>query len=66
MLGDGIDHKIISLFALGMNYTDICDHLSEMYQMNIALATITSITYKIIHEIEQWLTHLLEIVYLIV
>ncbi len=34
-LGDGIDHKIISLYALGMSYTDICDHLSAMYQMNI-------------------------------
>ena len=65
-LGDGIDHKIISLYALGMSYTDICDHLSEMYQMNISPATITSITDKIIPEIEQWQTRSLESVYPIV
>jgi len=65
-LGDGIDHKIISLYALGMSYTDICDHLSEMYQMNISPATITSITDKIVPEIEQWQTRSLESVYPIV
>jgi len=30
-LVEGLDHKIISLYALGMSCTDICDHLSEMY-----------------------------------
>ena len=62
-LGDGLDHKIISLYALGMSYSDICDHLSEMYQLNISPASITAITDKILPEIEQWKTRPLESMY---
>jgi len=62
-LGDGLDHKIIGLYALGMSYTDICDHLSHMYQLTLSPATITSITDKILPEIEQWQTRPLESVY---
>jgi putative transposase len=64
-LGDGLDHKIISLYALGMSYSDICDHLSEMYQLSLSPATITSITDKILPEVEQWQTRSLESVYTI-
>jgi len=62
-LGGGLDHKIISLYALGMSYNDICDHLSEMYQLSVSPATITSITDKILPEIEQWHQRPLESVY---
>lgn len=62
-LGDGLDHKIISLYALGMSYTDICDHLSQMYQLSLSPATITTITDKILPEIEQWQSRPLESVY---
>jgi transposase-like protein len=62
-LGDGLDHKIISLYALGMSYSDICDHLSQMYQLTLSPATITSITDKILPEVEQWQTRSLESVY---
>lgn len=65
-LGEGLDHKIISLYALGMSYTDICDHLSEMYQLTVSPSSITAITDKIIPEIEQWQTRSLESVYPIV
>lgn len=65
-LGEGLDHKIISLYALGMSYSDICDHLSEMYQLNISPSTITAITDKIIPEVEEWQTRSLESVYPIV
>ena len=62
-LGDGLDHKIISLYALGMSYSDICDHLSQMYQLSLSPATITSITDKILPEVEQWQARSLESVY---
>ena len=65
-LGEGLDRKIINLYALGMSYTDICDHLSEMYQLNMSPATITAITDKIVPEVEQWQTRSLESVYPIV
>lgn len=62
-LGDGLDHKIISLYAIGMSYSDICDHLSQLYQLTLSPATITAITDKILPEIEQWQTRSLESVY---
>lgn len=62
-LGEGLDHKIIGLYALGMSYTDICDHLSQMYQLTLSPGTITSITDKILPEIEQWQTRPLESIY---
>lgn len=62
-LGGGLDHKIISLYALGMSYSDICDHLSQMYQLSLSPATITSITDKILPEVEQWQARSLESVY---
>lgn len=65
-LGEGLDHKIISLYALGMSYTDICDHLSEMYQMSISPAAISNITDKIIPELEEWQSRPLESLYPIV
>ncbi len=65
-LGEGLDHKIISLYALGMSYTDICDHLNDMYQLTISPASITAITDKILPEIEAWQTRPLESLYPIV
>ncbi len=62
-LGGGLDHKIISLYALGMSYSAICDHLSQMYQLSLSPATITSITDKILPEVEQWQARSLESVY---
>lgn len=65
-LGDGLDQKIISLYASGMSYTDICEHLSDIYQLSLSPATITAITDKILPEIEQWQSRPLESVYPIV
>jgi transposase-like protein len=49
-----------------MSYTDICDHLNEMYQLTISPASITAITDKILPEIEAWQTRPLESLYPIV
>jgi transposase-like protein len=49
-----------------MSYTDICDHLGEMYQLVVYQSFITAITDKIIPEIEQWQTRSLKSVYPIV
>lgn len=65
-LGDGLDQKIISLYASGMSYTDICEHLSDMYQLSLSPSAITAITNKILPEIEQWQSRPLESVYPIV
>ncbi len=65
-LGEGLDRKIIGLYALGMSYADICDHLEEIYQLRLSPASITAITDKILPEIEQWQNRSLEELYPIV
>jgi transposase-like protein len=52
--GDGLEYRIISLYASGMSYTDICDHLNKVCQLTISPASITAITDKILPEIEAW------------
>lgn len=65
-LGGGLDQKIISLYASGMSYADICEHLSDIYQLSLSPATVTAITDKILPEVEQWQSRPLESVYPIV
>ena len=43
-LGGAIDHKVISLYAKGMSYKDICGHLEELYGLTVSPATLSSIT----------------------
>src|SRR2546430_5647465 len=31
VLGEALDNKVISMYALGMSYNDICAHLEELY-----------------------------------
>lgn len=62
-LGDAIDHKIISLYGLGLSYNDIGKHLEELYGLTVAPSTISLITDKIIEEVKQWQNRPLESVY---
>ena len=43
-----IDEKIIGLYGLGMSYSDIQQHLSEMYGLQVSDGLINSITDKVI------------------
>lgn len=43
-LTDEIDSKILSIFALGMSYNDMRQHVDEMYGLEVSQATISSIT----------------------
>lgn len=65
-LGDGIDHKIISLYAKGMSYEAICDHLEELYGITLSPSSLTSITDRIIPEVYQWQNRPLDAIYPIV
>ena len=53
-LTDEIERKIISLFGLGMSYRDIASHVAELYGLAVSNATISSVTDKLIPELEQW------------
>jgi transposase-like protein len=61
-----IDHKILSLFSLGMSYRDIKKHVSEMYGIDVATGTINSITNQLIDELDEWKNRPLEAVYPVV
>lgn len=49
-----IDKKILSLYGRGMSYADIQDHLQEMYDVELSVGTLTSITDRILPEITEW------------
>ncbi len=65
-LGDGIDHKVISLYAKGMSYEGICEHLEDLYGITLSPATLSSITDRIMPEVYQWQNRPLEALYPIV
>ena len=62
-LGSALDNKIISMYAKGMSYRDICSHLDELYGLAVSPATLSGITDKIIGEVKQWQNRPLESVY---
>jgi transposase-like protein len=65
-LGDGIDHKVISLYAKGMSYEGICEHLEDLYGITLSPSTLSAITDRIMPEVYQWQSRPLEAIYPIV
>ena len=53
-LGGEIEKKILSLYAFGMSYKDICNHVEEMYGVEVSPALISAVTDKLIPEVEHW------------
>ncbi len=49
-----IDHKILSLFGLGMSYRDIKQHVSEMYGIDVATGTVNAVTDQLMAELKEW------------
>lgn len=66
ILNESLDNKVLSLYALGMSYESITDHLQEMYGLEISTAKISQITDKLLPVITEWRTRPLEAVYPIV
>jgi putative transposase len=62
-LSDEIDQKILSMYALGMSYNDIRQHVSDMYGLEVSQATISAITDRLIPEMKAWQQRPLEAVY---
>ena len=58
-----IEEKILSMYGLGMSYTDITKHIEEIYQVSISTATISTITDKIIDKVKQWQARPLDSIY---
>lgn len=64
---EGLDNKIISLYAKGMSVTDIQIQLQELYGgAEISTGLISKITNEVIEEVKAWQNRPLEAVYPIV
>jgi len=65
-LGKGLDDKIISMYAKGMSYGDISDHLEDLYGLEISKGKLTAITDQVLPAMQEWRSRSLEAVYPII
>lgn len=61
-----IEQKIISMYARGMSTRQISDQIEEIYGFEVSESTVTSITNKLLPEIEAWQRRPLSAVYPVV
>ena len=66
VLNESLDNKVLALYALGMSYEAISEHLAEMYGVEVSSAKISLITDKLLPLITEWRNRPLESVYPIV
>lgn len=66
LLPSDLEDKILGLYGLGMSYSDIQTHLTEMYGISVSDGTLSSITDRVIPAIREWQSRPLESVYVIV
>ena len=66
MLSEGMADRIIGLYALGTSTRDICNWLEETVGTSISAETISSITDRVLPELEVWRNRSLDEVYPIV
>jgi len=53
-MSDQIEQKILSLYALGNSYSQIVDHIEEIYGVGFSKATISAVTDKILPMLHEW------------
>ena len=63
VLNATLDNKILSLYSAGMSYSDVRNHLVEIYGVDISEATISAVTDKLIPIISEWRNRPLDTVY---
>jgi transposase-like protein len=66
VLNESLDNKILSLYALGMSYEAIGEHLNDLYGLEVSTAKISQVTDKLLPVITEWRNRPLESVYPIV
>jgi len=62
-MSDQIEQKILSLYALGNSYSQISDHIEEIYGVGFSKATISAVTDKILPMLQEWRIRPLEELY---
>ncbi len=53
-VSDEIECKILSMYGRGMSYSDISEHVQEMYGISVSKAAISVITDKVIETVKAW------------
>lgn len=60
---DGMEEKILSLYACGMSQRDISEQIKELYDVEISPELVTKISEKITPEVSAWQNRPLEKIY---
>lgn len=60
---DGLDDKIISMYAGGMTCREIKAHLQEIYSIEVSPDLISTVTDGVIDEVRQWQSRPLDAIY---
>ncbi len=60
---DGLDEKIISLYARGMTTREIQGHLEEIYGVDVSPSLISNVTDSVLDEVRAWQSRPLDAVY---
>ena len=60
---DGLDEKIISLYARGMTQSEIKGHLEEIYGVEVSASLISNVTDAVLEEVRAWQSRPLDAVY---
>lgn len=63
---DGIDDKIVGLYAAGLTVRDIRAHLEEVYGLQVSPDLISRVTHAVLDEVREWQSRALERMYPIV
>ena len=51
---EGIDEKVIAMYARGMTLTDIKEMIKEIYKIDLSNQTISTLTASVSEKIEEW------------
>ncbi|HFQ61151.1 MAG TPA: IS256 family transposase [Epsilonproteobacteria bacterium] len=62
-MSDEIEKKMLSLFSLGSSYSQITDHIEEIYGVHFSKPAITAVTDKLIPMLQEWKQRPLETIY---
>ena len=60
---DGMEEKILSLYACGMSQRDIAEQIKNLYDVEISPELVSKISEKIMPEVNKWQNRPLEEVY---
>ena len=63
---DGMDDKIIGLYAAGLTVRDIRSHLEELYGLKVSADLISRVTDAVLDEVKEWQSRALDRMYPIV